>query len=173
MKTGFRKYRSVSYFAVIILFSLAIASCNNYDQEKLRKQELELLDSYITKNKIKVTPSSTGLYYIEEKAGTGDSIKIGDRVQVWYSTYLIDSTLIDTNTKPGKYNPLEFYVTTAGSSSVIEGLNEGIKLMKKGGIGNLIIPSELAYGQNGTTGVAGFTTLLMTVEVYKVYKGSY
>jgi len=32
-----------------------------------------------------------------------------------------------------------------------------------------VLPSELAYGQNGTTGISGFTTLLMEVEVYKVY----
>jgi FKBP-type peptidyl-prolyl cis-trans isomerase FkpA len=155
-------------FCIIAIVSvLFLGSCNNYNQEKLRKQELELLDTYVNKHNITVTPTKTGLYYMEVKKGTGDSIIIGDRVQVWYKTYLIDSTLIDDS---GRYNPLEFYVTAAGSSSVIEGLNEGIKLMRKGGIGNFIIPSELAYGQNGSSGIPGFTTLLMNVEVYKVYK---
>ena len=161
-------------FAGILVLTgiLLLASCNNYDQEKLRKEELQMLDDYVVKNKVTVKPTASGLYYIEVKKGTGDSIKIGDRVQVWYSTYLIDSTLIDSNTIGGKYNPLEFYVTAQGSSSVIEGLNEGIKYMKKGGIANLIIPSELAYGQNGSGTVSGLKTLLMKEEVYKVYPAS-
>jgi FKBP-type peptidyl-prolyl cis-trans isomerase len=41
--------------------------------------------------------------------------------------------------------------------------------MKKGTKASLVIPSELAYGQTGTYGVGGFTTLLMEVEVYKVF----
>lgn len=157
--------------AIILLFSGAIflSSCNNYDQEKLRKRELEMLDNYITKNNISVKPSASGLYYMEVKKGTGDTIKIGDRIQVWYSTYLIDSTKIDSNTSFGKYDPLEFIVTAQGSSSVIEGLNEAAKLMQKGTIANLIIPSELAYGQQGSGSVGGFSTLLMNVEVYKIY----
>ena len=168
MKTKTRKYIT-GILLLTAMIALLLGSCNNYDQEKLRKKELELLDTYIKNHNITVKPTKSGLYYIEEKPGTGDSIKIGDRVQIFYKTYLIDSTMIDAS---GRYNPLEFYVTTAGSSSVIEGLNEGIRFMKKGAIGNLIIPSELAYGQNGTAGVSGFSTLLMNVEVYKVYKGS-
>ena len=169
MKTGMRKFSGLLLIVSVILLGY-LSSCNNYNQEKLRKQELELLDNYIIKNKITVSPTNSGLYYIEVKKGTGDTIQVGDRVQIWYKTYLLsDSTLIDDS---GRYNPLEFYCTTAGSSSVIEGLNEAVKFMQKGTIANLIIPSELAYGQNGTTGISGFTSLLMNVEVYKVYKAS-
>jgi len=168
MKTIMKKYPGI----ILVLFIgalLYLSSCNEYNQEKQRKEELELLANFITNNKITAKPTSSGLYYIEVKKGTGDTISIGDRVQVWYKTYLIDSTLIDES---GRYNPLEFYCTAAGSSSVIEGLNEAIKYMQKGTIANLVIPSELAYGQSGTSGIAGFTTILMNVEVYKVYKAS-
>jgi FKBP-type peptidyl-prolyl cis-trans isomerase len=36
-------------------------------------------------------------------------------------------------------------------------------------VGKLVIDSELAYGQNGSGSVGGFKTLLMEVEVYKIY----
>jgi FKBP-type peptidyl-prolyl cis-trans isomerase len=65
-----------------------------------------------------------------------------------------------------RYEPLEYVV---GAGSVIAGLEEASTYMQKGTKANLVIPSELAYGQNGSSGVSGFSTLLMEVEVYKIY----
>ena len=56
-----------------------------------------------------------------------------------------------------------------GAGDVISGLDEAVTYMREGGKARLVIPSELAYGQNGTGSVGGFTTLIMEVEVYKHY----
>ena len=68
-----------------------------------------------------------------------------------------------------RYEPLEF--VPGNSEDIIQGLQEAVTYMKPGGKANLVIPSEIAYGQNGNIsgGVGGFTTLLMQVEIYKVY----
>ena len=65
-----------------------------------------------------------------------------------------------------RFDPLEFIV---GTNQVIGGLDEAITYMQPGTVGNLVVPSELAYGQNGSGSIGGFATLLMEVEVYKVY----
>ena len=44
--------------------------------------------------------------------------------------------------------------------------------MQKGGIATLIIPSELAYEQNTSSGVPMFSTLIMEVRLDRVYKAS-
>ncbi len=159
-------------FSAIIFGFLACGDDNSL--EKLRKNELETLDAYMQAHYPAVEPTKSGLYYIEEVKGTGDTIVPGDKIQIFYSTWLIDSTLIDeTNgyTTGHRFEPYEFVV---GAGTAITGLEEAATYMQKGTIANLIINSQLAYGQNGNTygspPVPGFTTLLMQVEVYKIYK---
>jgi len=51
----------------------------------------------------------------------------------------------------------------------IYGFSEGLMLMKEGGKATLLIPSNLAYGQQGSYPViAGFTPLLFDVELIRV-----
>lgn len=143
-------------------------SCGNdgLDLEKLRAEELATLDAFLEANDINVEPTASGMYYIEELKGTGDTIKPGDRVKIYYTGMFIDSTLFDA-TSP--YEPFEFVV---GSSDVITGMSEGITYMTQGGKATLIIPSNLAYGatNNTTLGIPRFSTLIFDVEVYKHYK---
>lgn len=155
---------------ILIITGIAFFACSdNNDLEKLRKRELELLAEFIENNYPNETPKSSGLYFIEVVKGEGDTIVPGDRVQIFYSTWTIDSVLIDETNgfNAGlRYEPYEYVV---GAGSAITGLEEASLYMQKGAVANLILPSELAYGQNGSSGVAGFTTLLMQVEIYKVY----
>lgn len=154
---------------IMIVVAVAFFSCKDNDLEKLRENELKKLDEFINENYPDADRQMSGLYYIEEIEGTGDTIKFGDRVQIFYSTWTIDSVLIDQTSGYSlghRYEPYEFVV---GSGEAIQGLEEAVSYMKKGSKAHLVIPSELAYGQNGTTGVSGFTTLLMEVEVYKIY----
>jgi FKBP-type peptidyl-prolyl cis-trans isomerase len=157
----------ISIFAIVA--AATFFSCDDNSLEKQRQQELETLNAYIDENYPDVEPTPSGLYYIEDKAGTGDTIKLGDKVQIFYATYTLDSFLIDESdgyTDGYRYEPLEF---TVGTGSVIAGLDEAMTYMQKGTVATLIIDSGLAYGQNGNGTIPGFTSLRMEVEVYKVY----
>lgn len=157
----------ISIFAIVA--ATAFFSCNDNSLEKLRQNELETLNAYIDENYPDVEPKRSGLYYIEEVKGTGDTIKAGDKVQIFYATWTLDSFLIDESdgfTDGYRYEPLEF---TVGTGSVITGLEEAMTYMQKGTVATLIIDSGLAYGQNGNGTVPGFTSLRMKVEVYKIY----
>jgi FKBP-type peptidyl-prolyl cis-trans isomerase FkpA len=163
------------YLALLTFVSAVFIACDDNSLGKLRERELELLDSYIKNNNITVSPTSSGLYYIEKVKGTGDTIEAGDQVDILYRTWLIDSTLVDQNIdeKGHYYEPLRFAVTPNGvSSSVVEGLNEGIKFMQQGTVAHLIVPSQIGYGQNGYGYVPAFSTLLFEVRVHKVVKPS-
>jgi FKBP-type peptidyl-prolyl cis-trans isomerase 2 len=113
------------------------------------------------------------LYYIELEEGIGDSIKIGDKVQIFYDIWDLDTTWI---TGSGQFEPLELVVLSPTQLSYsaedideMLGLHEALTYMKKGTKSLLIVPSELAFGQYGVSGINGFTSLLMEVEVYKVF----
>jgi FKBP-type peptidyl-prolyl cis-trans isomerase FkpA len=167
-------------FTVLILAVAAIGifSCGDDNSLiELRNNELALLDEYMLANYPDVEPKPSGLYYIEEVKGTGDTIELGDQVQVYYATWLLkDSILIDETSGYLLGHRFEPYTVNVGSGTSIKGLEEALTYMQKGTVANLVINSELAYGQNGNTQgnppVPGFTTLLMQVEVYKIYKAN-
>lgn len=150
--------------------------------EKLRANELSLLNDYIDKHHSGEKPKSSGLYYFEVLEGTGDSlIRQGDRVEIFYSIWELDSSLVyETRgySEGHRYEPTELIVQSPNtlpdpnnltSLTQLRGLNEALSYMKVGGVSNLIVNSQLAFGQNGNFGVGGFKTILMQVEVYKVY----
>jgi len=162
------------------MIAIAIfSSCDNNNLGKLRQAELEKLDTYIQSNYPNVDPKPSGLYYVEVDPGIGDTIRYKDQVQIFYRIMTLDSVLVDeTNgySLGQRYEPLKMTVTpptqltsSATSISGLIGLNEALTYMRKDGKAKLVMPSQLAFGQNGTYGVPGFTTLLMQVEVYKVY----
>lgn len=160
--------------AAVIVSGLFYA-CDDNDLGKLRERELELLDQFIQKNNITVKPTKTGLYYIEKVAGTGDTIKVGDQVDVLYRTWLIDSTLVDFNIdeKGHYYDPLRFGVVPVGAqASVIDGLNEAVQMMKLGTVAHLIVPSQIAYGQQGSGYIPAFSTMLFEVRIHKVTRAA-
>lgn len=157
--------------AILTVLSLAILSCNKDNSlQEMRDYELRLLDEFIADNYPNEEPTPSGLYYIEEIAGSGDTIKGGDRIQVFYATRVLeDSLLVDQSSgyvDGHRFDPIEFVV---GTGRMIPGLDEAATYMQEGTKAHLVIPSELAYGQNGSGLVGPFETLLMEVEVYKVY----
>ena len=160
------------FFTGLILISITIvffACSEDNSLEKLRENELAKLDVFINEHYPDSVAKPSGLYYIEAIKGEGDSLQFGDRVQIFYATWTIDSVLVDESegyTIGHRFEPLEFIV---GAGEVIKGLEEASTYMQLNTKSNLVLPSEIAYGQNGSGSIPGFTTLLMEVEVYKVY----
>lgn len=166
------KYR---YLLIIVLLVLGFASCKKTTLQLERDKEKELLAKYIDKFHKGAIPTASGLYYIETKKGTGDSIVAGNYVKVYYSGYLIennDTVGIRDGYKfdsSGDYEPFSF---TVGTSSVIAGWDEAITHMRQGGEAKWIIPSKDAYGGSGQTSIPAYSTLVFYVKVYKVYRST-
>lgn len=142
---------------VFILIGIGFFSCKINDENSFKK-EMEILADYIKTNNITVLPSASGLYYIEIKEGTGEKARTGDSVTVKYTGKLLDGTVFDSGT----------FTFVLGKRTVIKGWDEGIAMMKKGGLAQLIIPSNLAYGANGSGPIQPYTTLLFSVELLEI-----
>lgn len=112
--------------------------------DKNKGSETELLTSYLSKNNITQKPTASGLYYVETLAGKGAMAEKGKTVFISYTGKLLDGTIFDSNINSGK--PIEFEL---GGHHVIDGWEEGILMMKKGGKAMMVIPSNLAYGEKG------------------------
>lgn len=111
--------------------------------------------------------TENGLQYIEIESGTGAQAKAGNLVSVHYVGTLEDGTEFDNSLNRGE--PIEFVL---GKGMVIPGWDAGIALMKEGGKATLIIPPEMAYGEQGAGGVIpGNATLNFDVELVSVKEG--
>lgn len=112
------------------------------------------------------TPS--GLKYIDEVVGTGDSPSPGKEVTVNYTGMLENGTKFDSSVDPsfGHVQPFKFNI---GLGGVIKGWDEGVMSMKVGGKRRLIIPSELGYGAAGSgPKIPPNSTLIFDVELLGV-----
>ena len=101
----------------------------------------------------------SGLIYREIVAGYGDTPTAGNAVTVHYTGRLIDGTVFDdsrTREEPAKLNV----------SNVIPGWKEALQLMKVGAKWELVIPYQLAYGEQGAGPQIGpYSTLIFDIEL--------
>lgn len=112
------------------------------------------------KDGVKVLPS--GLQYKVLKSGTGKTPKLTDTVEAHYHGTLIDGTVFDSSVERGE--PVPFPV-----NGVIPGWTEALQLMKEGDKWQLVIPPNLAYGEQGAGGRIGpNSTLIFEVELISV-----
>jgi FKBP-type peptidyl-prolyl cis-trans isomerase FkpA len=107
------------------------------------------------------TPS--GLQYRVLRKGTGANPKATNAVKVNYHGWLDDGKVFDSSYKRGE--AIEF-----GLNQVIPGWTEGMQLVGKGGMIELVIPSNLGYGPRGTPGgpIPPNATLHFLVELLDV-----
>ena len=105
-----------------------------------------------------VTTTASGLQIIDTEVGDGDAAQPGERVCVHYTGYLEDGTVFDSSVARGQ--PIEFSLT-----GVIQGWQEGIPGMQIDGKRRLIIPPELAYGENPPGSIPPNATLIFDVEL--------
>jgi len=122
-------------------------------------------EAFLAENKkkegVKTLPS--GLQYKVIKAGTGKKPKADDTVTVNYRGTLINGTEFDSSYKRGQ--PATFPV----SGGIIAGWTEALQRMGEGAKWELFIPSNLAYGERGTSGIIGpNATLIFEIELVSI-----
>jgi len=131
--------------------------------EREREKESTLLNDFITKNYPDSKPTKSGLFVIPTKQGKGLQPKIGNKVTVHYIAHFINGEIF-TNS----YRKNRPFIFTLGKQEVIEGLEEGLLTMKQGGKSVIIIPSKLAYGEEGRRPVPPNSTIVFEIELLSV-----
>ncbi|MGH1431383.1 MAG: FKBP-type peptidyl-prolyl cis-trans isomerase [Neptuniibacter sp.] len=135
--------------------------------DKLSSDNLEKGKNYLAENgkKSGVKTTESGLQYEELKAGAGSMPTAQDTVKVHYRGTLIDGTEFDSSYS--RNEPVSFPL-----NGVIPGWTEGLQLIKEGGKGRLVIPSDLAYGPGGMGNAIGPNeTLIFEVELLEINPG--
>jgi len=131
-------------FSLLVLFALVASACSGASTGEVA--------------------TASGLKYVDEIVGAGNSPRRGDYVVVHYTGTLQDGTKFDSSLDRGE--PIVFQI---GVGQVIPGWDEGVGSMKIGGKRRLIIPPELGYGARGAGDVIPpNATLIFDVELLDV-----
>lgn len=112
----------------------------------------------------KAVTTNSGLKYIDLKVGKGEEAKKGMLVLVNYNAWLENGTKFDSS-----YDRREPFSFKLGAGQVIQGWEEGVEGMRVGGKRKLIIPPDLAYGDQGAGDrIPPKSTLVFEVELLQV-----
>jgi FKBP-type peptidyl-prolyl cis-trans isomerase FklB len=121
-------------------------------------------DEFLAKHKAEtgVTTTASGLQYKVITMGKGPRPKATQIVRVHYTGTTVDGKEFDSSRKRGE--PATFPV-----NGVIKGWTEALQLMPAGSHWEIVVPPDLAYGENGAGDVIGpNATLIFDVELIEV-----
>jgi FKBP-type peptidyl-prolyl cis-trans isomerase FklB len=111
-----------------------------------------------------VTTLPSGVQYQVLKAGDGMSPKAEEKVSVHYHGTFIDGRVFDSSV--ARKQPLSI-----GVNMVIKGWTEVLQLMKVGDKWKVVIPAEMAYGEQGARNtIPPNSTLIFEIELLAIEK---
>ena len=147
--------------AALGLFALPNATCQDNGTKKDAADKKQ--DGIPACETMKTTAS--GLQWgILKKGSDGESPTNADTVEVHYTGWLTDGTKFDSSRDRGQ-------TTKFGVTQVIKGWTEGLKLMTPGMRCKFIIPSDIAYGDQGRPPtIPAKATLVFDVELINVIR---
>jgi len=133
-------------------------------EDRMKEKELAVMEEAMEQIKAQwpnAITTESGLKYVTQAEGKGETPKTGTNIKVHYTGKLLNGKQFDSSVDRGK--PIDFNV---GQGRVIKGWDEALLTMKKGEKRVLIIPPHLGYGSRGAGGVIPpNATLIFDVEL--------
>lgn len=129
--------------------------------------EKEVLRQFIKAEHMTAEPIGSGIYFLKLNEGDGGKcIEEGDTITIHYEGRFKNGKFFDSTVE--RNEPFQFVFGTEWQ--VIKGIEEGLRHMCQGQRALIIIPSEMAFGQKGSsTGIVpAFTSVVYEVKVLKI-----
>lgn len=171
------KFILAAAFAGLLLFSCAKESEESNASIQKRILEAYLEVNYPNKN---YTITKSGLVVLSHEEGTGASPEQYEAAYMKYSSKTLDgnyqSTMFEDVARVwGTYTAANYYgpqLSALGYGDITEGLNEAMKMMKKGSKMTVIIPPALSVydGENQNSGYGYSSEKSETSSVNSIYE---
>ena len=151
------KPRAVTDSTIVPIVAAYQLSTQN---ERSRLMEEQLFTALKGKTGVGVLPD--GVHYIVVKAGTGVRPNASDTIVFNAVGVFPDGTLFEDTYQKNQ-------AITNVTKNLIPGLNEAVQLMPEGSVWRIFVPSVLAYGSAGLSGVIPpNTALVFDISLEKV-----
>jgi FKBP-type peptidyl-prolyl cis-trans isomerase FkpA len=142
----------ISFLIVILL-----AGCQTYSEDELDDFDQQI-KSYMKKNELKMTRSTSGLYYRFDEEGEGRKVKYQDSIVVVYKGKLLSGQVFDEQEEP----------ITFAVKDMIGGWKEALLMMKKGSSISIIVPPQLGYGSHDLDDIPPHSILWFNLSVLDI-----
>jgi len=161
-------------FVVILIFKLTEKKKSSGEDNLFPEINLNLDQSKVTQtpptgsitnpNPSGAVEDVTKLQIKDDRLGTGEEALTGKKVTVNYMGVFLDGKKFDSS-----YDRNTPFTFTLGAGEVIKGWDMGVLGMKVGGRRRLLVPADLAYGENGAgSTIPPNTPLIFAIELLKV-----
>lgn len=152
----------------VLVLTFTLLSCIDSDTETRsaanETDELKQIFQNAKTQGLTIHQTSLGTYYIIYKEGHGDYAAKGDTLSLIYTGYFSDGIIFDASAY--HYEDSLWTITYLDPDlPLIDGMNDGLPVMKKGSVYDLIIPSGLAYGSQGNEVIPPYMPILFTVDL--------
>lgn len=158
------------------LFRVKIDAFLKAEMDIAKTSEAKKIKAYVASKSLKPTVSASGLNYVVTTQGSGAKANPGDTVLVNYTGMFLSGKVFDTSLpevakKSGTFNPQRPYEPLklpVGMNNSIPGFDEGLMLLPKGAKATLILPSNIAYGEQGNQGIPPYSPLIFEIEMVNI-----
>ena len=124
-----------------------------------RLSEPEQIGFFVKKNNFKTTQVTESGLMFSQITTTTDSVAKGPSVKVKYVGKFANGHIFDKSESGATFD----------LNGVVPGFAEAIKLMRKGEKATAILPSKIAYGENGGGRMPVYMPLIFEIEVLEPY----
>jgi FKBP-type peptidyl-prolyl cis-trans isomerase len=147
--------------------------------EAAKAQEPIKIKKYIADHNLKLEKTPSGLLYVITSPGTGEKPAVHDTAVVNYTGKQVNEKVFDTSIKEVatkaklQVDPMRQYAPIripVGEAKVIPGWDEGLQLLNKGAKAIFIIPSDIAYKDQGIGPIGPYTPLVFEMEMVNIVK---
>lgn len=155
-------------FAIAISLPLFIVSCLDKTETtpprtaETEQGELDYAIAQLESSGYDVDTTDLGVFYVMNTEGTGPTTAPGDTCSLIYTGYFLSGQVFDSS---GNAYPDSIWQFNYMEVSLIAGFDNGIALLNKGAIADIIVPSVLAYGELGYSSIPPYTPLLFRMEM--------
>lgn len=131
--------------------------------------EKVIIKQYLEGKNLSIQPTESGLYVVPQIQTVRTPVAIGDTVVIHYEGRFFNGKIFDSTRKRNE----PFLYVYGQKWQVIPGIDEAVGTMREGEKSMLIVPSHLAFGEQGNTSgiIPAFTSVVFELEIVEVKKG--
>ncbi|MEJ6980644.1 FKBP-type peptidyl-prolyl cis-trans isomerase [Pedobacter sp. P351] len=147
----------------LLFIALFLFSACEKEYETIQELDAKDIESYISRNNLSFEKGTNGIYYKVLKAGTGSDLAYSDKIPLIYTVRSLDGTYINADTIANHYGGSGQFFGYFTPEALRTTIKEVLK--KRRGEIRVLVPSNLAYGRNGSGAIPGNASLDYTVKL--------
>ncbi len=160
-----KSFKLTALFLFVVTLFAASSCLNNKDEKRTAETEKDEITRFLLLLKADnntIDTTASGMYYVTHENGTGEYPQEGDTCMVEYVGYFINGVIFDASKSLNEDGLWEYIYK---NTSVIQGFEEAVGMLKQDGEATFIIPSDLAYGPAWYDIIPPYTPLVFDINL--------